>query len=274
VSAGFGDVTVLLPGWAYRRRRAASHHLVVESTSQAGWRCARIDLVTGIGGVGRPRLTAPRRPGASGRDQILDAAAQMFSEQGYSATSTRRIAEAVGVKQASLYYHFASKQDILTELLAGTVRPSLAFSARLARTDEPPHVQLYALTAFDVALLCSGRWNVGALYTLPELRAEQFEDFRRDRRKLKRAYGRRVAAGLRDGVFDAASAGVATALVFALAESVISMRADGVRTGTALGSVIATSCLRLLDCDATNLKTAAAECARLLALGEPVERQV
>lgn len=229
--------------------------------------------MTGIGSVGRPRHTAPLREGASGRDQILDAAAQMFSEQGYSAASTRRIAEAVGVKQASLYYHFASKQDILAELLAGTVRPSLAFSARLARSDEPPHIQLYALTAFDVALLCSRRWNVGALYTLPELRAEQFADFRRDRLMLKRAYGRRVTAGLRDGVFSATNAGVATALVFALAESVIAMRADGVHTGTRLGDVIATGCLRLLDCDATDLKTAAVESARLLASGKPVERQ-
>jgi AcrR family transcriptional regulator len=241
--------------------------------SQTGRRYASIDQVTGIGGVGRPRLTPPLRQGASGRDQILDAAAQMFSERGYSAVSTRRIAEAVGVKQASLYYHFASKQDILAELLAGTVRPSLALAARLARSEEPPHVQLYALTAFDVALLSSGRWNVGALYTMPELRADRFEDFRRDRLMLKRAYGRRVTAGLRAGVFDATSAGVATALVFALAESVISMRADGVPTGTALGDVIATSCLRLLDCDATHVKTAAAESARLLALSKPVERQ-
>lgn len=225
-------------------------------------------------GVGRPRHAAPLRQGASGRDQILDAAAEMFSEQGYSATSTRRIAEAVGVRQASLYYHFASKQAILAELLAGTVRPSLAFGAQLARTDEPPHVQLYALTSFDVALLSSGRWNVGALYTLPELRAEQFEDFRRDRLMLKRAYGRRVVAGVNEGVFSASRAHVTTALVFALAESVITMRADGVGTDDDLSHVIAASCLQLLGCDATDLKTAAAESPRLLALAKPVTRQV
>jgi AcrR family transcriptional regulator len=222
--------------------------------------------MTGIAnGVGRPRHSAPLRPGASARDQILDAAAEMFGEQGYSATSTRGIAEAVGVKQASLYYHFASKQDILAELLAGTVRPSLAFSNRLARTNEPAHVQLYALAAFDVALLSSDRWNVGALYTLPELRAEQFEDFRRDRLLLKRAYGRRVTGGVKDGVFSASSVDVATALVFALAESVIPMRADGVRTGDDLAAIIATSCLQLLGCDPAAIRTASSECPRLLA---------
>ena len=69
----------------------------------------------------------------SARDQILDAAAEMFVTQGYHAASTRRIAEVVGVKQASLYYHFSSKQDILATLLAGTVQPSLRFATRLAR---------------------------------------------------------------------------------------------------------------------------------------------
>jgi AcrR family transcriptional regulator len=190
----------------------------------------------------------------------------MFSEHGYSAASTRKIAEAVGVKQASLYYHFASKQDILCDLLAGTVRPSLAFSTRLARTDEAAHVQLYALTSFDVALLCSGRWNIGALYTLPELRAEPFEDFRRDRRLLKRAYGRRVTEGLASETFTFASAEVATSLVFALAESVISMRADGAKIDPGLPGMIATSSLRLLGCPAAELDQAAAHCERLLAL--------
>lgn len=229
--------------------------------------------MTGIStGVGRPRHLAPLRHGVSGREQILDAAAEMFSEQGYSAASTRRIAEAVGVKQASLYYHFASKQHILAELLAGTVRPSLAFSAKLARTDEPPHIQLYALAAFDVALLTSGRWNVGALYTLPELRAEQFEDFRRDRLLLKRAYGRRVANGVKDGSFDVGASEVSTSLVFALAESVISMRADGVKVEAGLGDVIATSCLRLLGCRPAALRDAQTQSARLLATAaKPVD---
>jgi AcrR family transcriptional regulator len=221
--------------------------------------------VTGISaGVGRPRLAAPLREGVSGREQILDAAAQMFSEQGYSAASTRRIAEAVGVKQASLYYHFTSKQDILAELLAGTVRPSLAFSTRLARSNEPAHIQLYALTVFDVRLLSSGRWNVGALYTLPELRAEQFEDFRRERELLKRAYGRRVAAGVKSGTFEASSVDTATSLAFALAESVISMRADGAKLDADLADVIAAGSLRLLGCDARALKAAAASAERLV----------
>jgi AcrR family transcriptional regulator len=202
----------------------------------------------------------------SGREQILDAAAQMFSERGYKETSTREIAEAVGVKQSSLYYHFANKQEILATLLAGTVKPSLSFANKLARTGEPPHVQLYALTHFDVSLLSGEQWNIGALYDLPELRAEPFEGFRRDRRLLQRAYRRRIVEGAKSGVLQITSADVASALVFTLVESVITMRSNGMRIDSALPEVIARGCLRLLECADEDAATAAAECKRLLAL--------
>jgi len=216
--------------------------------------------------VGRPRSAPSHRAGVSGREQILDAAGRMFSEQGYGAASTRKIAMAVGVKQASLYYHFESKEDILAGLLAGTVEPSLAFAAQLSRTKEPAHVQLYALTYFDVSLLCSARWNVGALYHLPELRAERFAEFRRDRQLLRRAYGQRIADGERAGTFTVASVEVATSLVFALAESGIAMRSDDVEVDAALPELTAASCLRLLSCDELSLAAAARACEQLQSL--------
>lgn len=55
--------------------------------------------------------------GDSGRDRILDEAAALFIRHGYNATSLRDIADAVGMKAGSLYYHFASKEDLLAEIL-------------------------------------------------------------------------------------------------------------------------------------------------------------
>lgn len=51
------------------------------------------------------------------RDQILEAAAQIFSEKGFHAASMRDIAEAVDLRKASLYHHVSSKQEILVDLL-------------------------------------------------------------------------------------------------------------------------------------------------------------
>ncbi|MGN0818445.1 MAG: TetR/AcrR family transcriptional regulator [Candidatus Coproplasma sp.] len=47
---------------------------------------------------------------------ILNAALNLFSTQGYEATSISQIANAVGVRKASLYSHFKSKQAVLDEL--------------------------------------------------------------------------------------------------------------------------------------------------------------
>jgi AcrR family transcriptional regulator len=51
------------------------------------------------------------------REGILEAAAKIFSEKGYHATSMGDIADAVNLQKASIYYHFTSKQEILISLL-------------------------------------------------------------------------------------------------------------------------------------------------------------
>ena len=53
----------------------------------------------------------------STRERILDAAADLFVEKGFAATSLREIAERVGVTKAALYYHFTSKDELLSALL-------------------------------------------------------------------------------------------------------------------------------------------------------------
>jgi AcrR family transcriptional regulator len=51
------------------------------------------------------------------RNEILDAAAQIFSQKGYHGTSMQDIALLVNLQKASLYHHVSSKQEILFELL-------------------------------------------------------------------------------------------------------------------------------------------------------------
>lgn len=55
------------------------------------------------------------------KQAILDAALELFSVQGYEATSISRLAEAVGIRKASLYSHFENKQAILDALIQSTL---------------------------------------------------------------------------------------------------------------------------------------------------------
>jgi AcrR family transcriptional regulator len=50
------------------------------------------------------------------RDRIVDAALRLFSERGTAAVSVREIADAAGVTVPGLYYHFASKADVISEV--------------------------------------------------------------------------------------------------------------------------------------------------------------
>ncbi len=51
------------------------------------------------------------------RDEILEAAAQIFSQKGFHAASMQDIAQAVHLKKASLYHHVNNKQEILVAIL-------------------------------------------------------------------------------------------------------------------------------------------------------------
>jgi AcrR family transcriptional regulator len=50
------------------------------------------------------------------RDQILATALELFSAQGYDATSLRQIADRLDMTKAALYYHFPAKEQLLLEL--------------------------------------------------------------------------------------------------------------------------------------------------------------
>ena len=55
--------------------------------------------------------------GSLTKQKILDCAATMFAEKGFTETSTRDLAEAVGLNPASMYYHFPSKNAILEHMM-------------------------------------------------------------------------------------------------------------------------------------------------------------
>lgn len=189
----------------------------------AGFGQCQNGCVTNLG-PGRPRLAQRRRHGQTPRAEILDAAGELFTTKGYANTSTRAVADAVGIRQASLYHHFAAKDDILDALLAETVAGPLEFAQRLAGLSASPAVRLYALALFDVRQLCAARWNLGALYLLPELRTERFAAFRLRRDELRGHYeelARLVLADLGPRAVPGAEV-----LPFRLVETVINIRSD------------------------------------------------
>jgi TetR/AcrR family transcriptional regulator, cholesterol catabolism regulator len=65
--------------------------------------------------AGTEQKRARRSEGS--RQQILDVAAKLFRAKGYTDTSLRDIGQQAGMKAGSLYYHFASKEQLAAEVL-------------------------------------------------------------------------------------------------------------------------------------------------------------
>lgn len=93
------------------------------------------------------------------RQEILEAALDCFSVNGYEATSISQLAEAVGIRKASLYSHFASKQDIL-DTIVETVLKGYADHSIFAHAnwDDPKFTKnKTGMNAEDVAKLVQGQ---------------------------------------------------------------------------------------------------------------------
>ncbi|HJS20297.1 MAG TPA: TetR/AcrR family transcriptional regulator [Anaerolineales bacterium] len=76
------------------------------------------------------------------RDDILEAAAQVFRQKGFHGASMADIAEAVNLQKASLYHHVSSKQEILFELLDRALELLLERISPIAQLDIPADKRL------------------------------------------------------------------------------------------------------------------------------------
>lgn len=72
------------------------------------------------------------------RDQILNAAEQLFTEEGVGNTSLQKIALAAGVTRGAIYWHFEDKAAVLQALLDRASMPVDEIIARVVGYDETP----------------------------------------------------------------------------------------------------------------------------------------
>src|SRR5918992_4224749 len=71
------------------------------------------------------------------RQKILDAAREMFVENGYEATTMRAIAEKIKYTPTAIYHHFENKEALLTELASMDFRSLAATFQRIGRIEDP-----------------------------------------------------------------------------------------------------------------------------------------
>ncbi|HVV30544.1 MAG TPA: helix-turn-helix domain-containing protein [Mycobacteriales bacterium] len=118
-------------------------------------------------------------PAVGTRERLLDEALDLFTRQGYEATSLQQLADRLGVTKAAIYYHFRSKRDILSAL----VEPMMDdLARRMDRAECGQSVSTPAMLADYVDFLISQRrviqfahQDISWLGEMPELLARNVE---------------------------------------------------------------------------------------------------
>ncbi|OGO39999.1 MAG: hypothetical protein A2Z03_09115 [Chloroflexi bacterium RBG_16_56_8] len=98
-----------------------------------------------------------------GRESIVEVSARLFSQKGYKGVSIRDIAQACGVTNAALYYHFKNKEDLYLAVLRhnhGKVMHSVAEAVDASR-DLPS--RLKALVLRYAQAMCGQRQSFQAV---------------------------------------------------------------------------------------------------------------
>jgi TetR/AcrR family transcriptional regulator, cholesterol catabolism regulator len=95
--------------------------------------------------------------------RLLDTASTLFASRGYTTTSIREIAEAMGIEKASLYYYLDSKEDLCYQITKAAHEHLISGVKSVLERTSGPEARLYALiTSHVVWLLQHQHWHATA----------------------------------------------------------------------------------------------------------------
>jgi len=152
------------------------------------------------GGAQKPTRRA-RLPGEERRRQIIEAAATLFSRKGFRGTTTREIAGAVGVSEAMLFKHFATKEELYAAIIETRSHGRRVLDAAVAaaeREDDAEVLRTLARemierTRTDATLMRLTFFSALEGHALSDMmfrsRVQQLDEF------LSRYFEKRIAAG-------------------------------------------------------------------------------
>jgi len=140
-----------------------------------------------------PRTDRPKRRTA----EILAAAAKVFARRGYHGASTQDIADVLGIRQASLYYYFESKEAALEAVCAEGIADYATRALAICRSRESGADKVARLMFHHLAPMAE-RHD----FTLAFLRERRFlpEPARKRVRALERRYERLIERIIQEAV--------------------------------------------------------------------------
>jgi AcrR family transcriptional regulator len=138
---------------------------------------------------------------SSTRGRILLAASELFAQRGYFGTSTRDIADAVRVRQPSLFHHFEAKHDIFRTLVELDLGPSIDRVRTRIEEHSTWAEKLHLTIAWDVREALVQPFDARGLYQDAVLGLDEFADEREGIALFHELMERLISGGCEAGEF-------------------------------------------------------------------------
>jgi AcrR family transcriptional regulator len=135
-------------------------------------------------------------------DEIREIAARLFYHHGYNAVGMRMIAEAAGVRPASLYHHFASKEELLYDIVLEVTKNFIDDHLPLLQMTDDPPARLARLVELHIEYFWRHRdaTSVG-LREIRNLSDEHYTEIRNARLRYQHGIQQFIADGVAMGHF-------------------------------------------------------------------------
>jgi AcrR family transcriptional regulator len=161
-------------------------------------------------------------------EEIIDAAARVFAERGYHGTSTQAIADVLGLRQASLYYYFPSKEAALELVCIRGTDGFVEGAQAVVESAGAPLDKLTRLIAAHLAPIENRRDYVKVFINerryLPSASRRRLG---RKTRRIERCFEHVILAGIADGTIRRdTDARLAMLAVLGMCNAVINWRAS------------------------------------------------
>jgi AcrR family transcriptional regulator len=136
-------------------------------------------------------------------EDIVAAAAELFARNGYNNVGMRAVADAIGIRGASLYHHYSSKEEILYAIALSVTREPVEHHLPLLDAPGTPGERLAALVRAHLEHLSRRRVeHLVGLHEMSSLTLEHRQEIDEYRRYYQRRVHDVVAAGVRSGEFE------------------------------------------------------------------------
>jgi AcrR family transcriptional regulator len=137
------------------------------------------------------------------RELILAAATRRFAEYGFEATTVRQIADDVNILSGSLYHHFATKEEILEEIVRDAVLTSSEDAQRIAALPMDAEQRFVALLMIELHRLTSNQEVYAIVFNERKFfrRSDYFQYITQAKKASYDAWSAVLSDGVKDGLF-------------------------------------------------------------------------